>query len=1197
MPINVNSFVIAADKAWLGNRDLAVTGGENPKVKLGNRILSQGQKLNKATMDAFRAALDKEYGSLGTNAFDTILGQRAQLRKSLRACDVKATLSSLPQLRENRFVSEANRQLDIHPSVLTLPEKAQQKLRMKLHDDPIGDVKLEELKSPADVSVAVSARIKKAIDELRDDPTVDTKTQTLDARKDLSPDVKPTDPTGLRNLKLRFDMRETSIADKLAKGLLGDGIRVNRSSTSPVLLESLKSNGVEPGFIYRNDWSASDTRGYMTDINSAESRKALDDLKTRDPAFAAKCEGKTLREQILLAGRAHPASIAAASELLLSKAADYALKNGVDDKGQPLKASDAVKNLAQALRKQFGSEVDLKAISTLADSKRAQDALKEAKQYLFVQIRDAVMSVKPTDDEYKMSNVFKHFADHAIVKLDYNESDKFSSGETAHEGTFMRPERVAVNRKMGQLYRFQTRAGADSISAGAVTEALANDLTRLAGVPSQELEIVRGEYSDGHPKIMLAAKFATGYKDLEAGMLKDGRVVKPAGADPNLKMESLGKYKAFFLVTADRDGVGSRGQNKGFVGGQFFAIDPGHSLEGNGKYLKVSDDLSFKDTYGHSSKPRFNNFSVFDDDTRFSKLEGVLKMREIYKSGAFQKVFDDYRKAFDPNEKGISPAEKALREKIIADIGAKETEFTESVKKLLDVCAMQLEFYDSLKADGPEMQEKAIETLGNLEKLTSPTTWVSKKGQVELTHLEVKPETRVQWRAGVDIDDNLVYHCDTPLDGSLVEKLEAFAKAAGVKYEYDNFGSSTITVPKDKAAEFFKVFDEEKVAMLTHPEEYAARKKGVSSLKIAKDYKPLTFKNIPSPLPPLKPDQLPPSLDVEFQGRVVKMPKIHYEGLVASESDDNRPRNIGELRASITARIKRGVDILNSLREGRVSRFEPSRGNIVALTFALHAGALAKGEFMYRGSFSVADPDGNIARWLDKAEGIYLRTSTHAKTQHSLTVDGHLNMPRGYDVPTGMGGLLNGMRTFHYFTIPDPDHMQDAGGSGPKRRLFLKCETFGIFCSTANFHPGKKKSAKTEGMNTRSYKFGDFIESVFHGSSLLASFFTPKDAPGIRKENLPKPLKDVIDVAEANLRAIGEERLADKLVDAVKGHGAGVRQLMDNMGEMLENLPADDVKRAEVTEILDAMIVEMERVSGGHTGVFDKRMGNEIMID
>ena len=81
---------------------------------------------------------------------------------------------------------------------------------------------------------------------------------------------------------------------------------------------------------------------------------------------------------------------------------------------------------------------------------------------------------------------------------------------------------------------------------------------------------------------------------MEAGFIKDGRIVPPKGQS----VEKLGKYKAFFLVTADRDAGGRRGPNKGFANGTFFAIDPGHSLEGNAKYLKISDDLSFTDTYG-----------------------------------------------------------------------------------------------------------------------------------------------------------------------------------------------------------------------------------------------------------------------------------------------------------------------------------------------------------------------------------------------------------------------------------------------------------------------------------------------------------------------------------------------------------------------------------------------------------------------
>ncbi len=78
------------------------------------------------------------------------------------------------------------------------------------------------------------------------------------------------------------------------------------------------------------------------------------------------------------------------------------------------------------------------------------------------------------------------------------------------------------------------------------------------------------------------------------------------------------------------------------------------------------------------------------------------------------------------------------------------------------------------------------------------------------------------------------------------------------------------------------------------------------------------------------------------------------------------------------------------------------------------------------------------------------------------------------------GGLLNGMRTFHFFTIPDEDGLKNGGnGNGPRRRLFLKCETFGIFCSTAHLRIFNKPASVAEGMKTRGYRFGDVLDYMF----------------------------------------------------------------------------------------------------------------------
>jgi hypothetical protein len=1195
MPLTLDTFRAVANSATITSRDIEIQGkGANATARLGAYVFSAGKKSNDAVMAAFKAALEKEYGVFGTHAFDTVLGSRQQLHKSLRACDVKAALSKLDSVKKTRFVGELNRQLDTNPKFRTLSPELRQKIRDAIADAPFEGADPRKCKSQAELQ---RLAVKRLDDAIRANRTGDRgEVIALDGRKRLEQAVGDREPTGLRNLRSVFREKETSIEDKIKKGRIGAGMRVNRSNTNPVLLEKLKTNGVEPGFIFRNDWSKDDTHGFMADIRSPASRDALDRLKEKNPELRRLCEGKPLREQIMLAGRAHPAGMAAVAEFVLEAAVASALNPNPP-------ANDPFKDLARALKDQFSVD-ELQRLRGAVSDPKNKAILKEAKLELFTEIRDTVMSIGPkgaTRDFYAMSPIFKHFSDRAIVKLDYNEGSKFSEGDSASAGTFMRPERVVVGRKMGQLYRFTSRQSADKISAGAVTEALANDLTRLAGVPSQELEIIRGKYSDGHPKIMLSAKFAVGYRDMEDKMLKDGRAVPPPrGKGKNAPVppepEPLGKYKAFFLLTADRDGVGKRGQNKGFIDGRFFAIDPGHSLEGNGKYLDISDDFSFRDTFGKSSKPRFNNFSVFDDDTRFAKLSGLIELRNVAKSGAFEKLFADYKAAFDPNEAGISPAEKTLRTKICAEIDEKKAEFDQQLARLMKVFDPQLRLHDDLAARGPAVQEKAVNTISHLEMLTSTTTWTSKHGEVALKHLEVKPETRVPWRAEV-VGNDIVYHCSKPLDGSTVSMLQGLAANAGVRYEYDNWGNSRLVVPQGAAERFFAVFSEDSVQKLTHPAEYMARKEGGDPLAVAKDYKPVAYKKIADPRPPITADQLPDELDIPVEGGVIKFPRIHYETMATTRSSVSRPRSVDELRASLEARIRRGNDILRALRDGNTELFEPTRDNVVAVTHALHAAALRKGEFMYRGSFSVADPDGNIARWLDRAENLYLRTSTHAKPFHSVNVDGHLNMPRGLDIPEGMGGLLNGMRTFHFFTIPDPDGLATNGGSGPKRRLFLKCETFGIYCSTANFHPFDKADAKSEGMQTRSYRPGDIIESIFHGASLLRSFGTDKEADGIRKENLLEATKEVIEVAEANLRGIGEDALADLLVLNVTGKGAGVRQLMDNLAAVVENLPADENKRAEVTDILEDLLAGIERTAGHLTGNISHRMGNEIMID
>ena len=1188
MPLTVSDFQAIANSTFFGSRDIAI--GKDENAKLGNFVFSAGKDKNDAVMAAFKAALESEYGALGIHAFDTIVGQRNQLHKSLRACDVKATLSNLSAIKENRFIGEINRQLDSDPKMLELSQEMRMAVRQAIFESPFADTDLTACSTQADIDRAAADRISAAITQTRDlaqnnlfgGPEIDTAVRDIAGGKADAPAAKRNVPTGLRNLTTLFGKGKTSVEDQIKKGTLGVGMAVNRSASNPVLLQKLKTNGVEPGFIYTNDWSLEDSKGFLADIDSDESMRALDELKRNNPAFKTQCEGKSICEQIMLAGRAHPAGMAAVSE--------YMIEKGMADPSSDI--YNAFCEKFPQVPPEDWPMIDMAVI----------------KKTLFVQIRDAVMNVKPKlangadNPEYAKSPIFRHFNERHIVKLDYNENDRIEKLPAAHAGEFQRPERILTTRKpiLGQIYRLQTAASADDISAGAVTEALANDLTRLAGVPSQELQIVRGEYSDGHPKLMLEAKFADGYKDMEAGFIQDGRIVPPPGKDGKpQQLESLGKYKAFFLLTADRDAVGKRGQNKGFAHGEFFAIDPGHSLEGNGKYLEIADDFSFKDTYGKSTKPRFKNFSVFDDDTRFAKFQGLLNLREVAQSGAFDKLFADYRAAFDPNEKGISDAEKALRTKVLADIGKKEAEFKTQLSRLMKIGGMQLELYDRLAADGPAMQEGAINTLSHLEMLTSPTTWVSKHGKVALTHLEVKPETRIPWRAGVE-ENNIVYHCDKPLSAKTRSLIETLARTAGATLETDAAGITRLTVPKNDTERFFAIFSEENVQKLTHPEEYVARLSGEDALKVAKDYTPAPFVKAPDPPTPLTADQLPDSLDVEVDGVIVQYPKIHYEQLaltVSPSSSIPRPQNVEQLKAFLEARVRRGLDILNAVRDGDINRFEPSRDNMIALTHALHHLALRQGQYMYRGSFSIADPEGRLARWLDGSPDLYARASTHAKPYHSMIVDGHRNEARGFDSKiNGMGGLLNGMRTFHYFTIPDTDHLQDAGGSGPKRRLFLKCETFGVFVNKIS--SANAKASLGDDIKPRGYIFGDIFESFEHGLSLINSYTTPKEQPGIHKENLLDRQKAILATAERKLIDAGLRDISERLLAGDVRGGAGVRKLFENLGEIYDNhMPEDEGQRAQAAAILDELLNDLAETMSQVSGPESQRLGNEIMID
>ena len=1163
MEVSFERFAQLAQSTLFRSREIVVDEKSNT-ARLGNIVFSSAKDANKATMKAFREAMSRKFGVFGEHAFDTVLGRRQQLQKPLRSHDVYRVVSKLSVLKEKRFLNELARQIDTSPKTQELSREMRIEVRHIIRNAPLHQCDLKECRSLADIARMADKRIQMAIDSVIErqasGKTIAISSKAMGDRRQVDSEIPSDGATGLKNLTTIFKKSETSIEDLVNKGKLGVGMRINRSATSPVLFDKLKSNGVEPGFIYRNDWSLDDTRGMLADHKSQESLDALNALKQKYPALAQKCEGLAEREQIMLFGRLHPAGMSALADFVIEKS-----------------MTNSNNSIYRAFCQQYpGTSPDQWQFIGVDRIKRD----------LFPQIRDRIMNVGPDDGAYKMSPIFKHFTERHIVKLDYNEGDRVFTKKAASAGKFMRPERIKIGRMMGQVYRLQTATTADKASAGAVTEALANDLTRIAGVPSQELSIVRGQYSDGHPKLMLEAKYAEGYKDMENGYLKDGQIVPPNGE----KVESLGRYKAFFLVTADRDAVGSRGQNKGFVKGgdnmpgTFFAIDPGHSLEGNSRFLEVDDNFSFKDTYGFSTKPRFKNFSVFDDDTRFSKFQGALNLRELQQSGKVDQLFSQYRTAFTLNDNALTPAERQLRVAINAEIDKKEAEFKDSLAKILQVADNQFKLYDDLATEGPAFQEKAIETIENLEKLTSPTTWVSPKGQVALKHLAVIPETRVAWRAHVE-DGNLVYHCDQPLSELAKTQLRAFAASAKAQLEIDAEGCARLTIDRAAADTAFTVFSEKNVASVTHTEEAAARARGEDGLAEARTVG--TNANGAANRPAQESGRsfvLPDRLDVHVGNDTVTFQKQHYEAMLENTPKADRPRSLEELQNILAGRIQRGRDILAAVYAGNGSRYAATTRNVACVTMALHAGTVKKGELNERGAFSVSDPDGRLYQWLDTCKELYMRTSTHARAYHHLTVDGHMNMPRGLDIPEGMGGLMGGMRTLHYFSLPET-------GVGQPRRLYLKCETYGIFRSTISAK--EEESSRALGMQTRQMRSGDTRESIMHCMSLATVFTRRGNSVGNRKETTPDVILKAMQDAPSALRGAGLKDQATMLAKNVKD--GGIRYLVNNLISVLESVP-DNAQARQVGDRLMEVVAEYAN-SGQRTGEAASRMGNEVMLE
>ena len=338
----------------------------------------------------------------------------------------------------------------------------------------------------------------------------------------------------------------------------------------------------------------------------------------------------------------------------------------------------------------------------------------------------------------------------------------------------------------------------------------------------------------------------------------------------------------------------------------------------------------------------------------------------------------------------------------------------------------------------------------------------------------------------------------------------------------------------------------------------------------------------------------PDKLDVTVGGKTVTFEKWHYERLVAAMPEAERPRGLAGreqlaamLRDMFAERIGKGLKILQDVRAGLGAMHKASAENVANLTLALHAIGLSNGDKLPNGSFSVADPDGSLAKWLDSSDEVYLRKSTHLEAYQKMTVDGHRNILRGIDVPAGQNGLLAGMRTVHYGTIPD---LKTPDGNGPNRRLFLKCESHGCYHNPLS--KADEAAGLTPNMRPRQARDGDWSETIRHTFSYFETRGADPTAGGARKEHMTAGMKSAIERAVQDLKAGGRADLADTLTSRnVKKGGSAL--LFDNLFKAIDAEPENALLRKVVNDLIAAAKADI----GDKHGTAIARLGNEVMVD
>ncbi len=286
-----------------------------------------------------------------------------------------------------------------------------------------------------------------------------------------------------------------------------------------------------------------------------------------------------------------------------------------------------------------------------------------------------------------------------------------------------------------------------------------------------------------------------------------------------------------------------------------------------------------------------------------------------------------------------------------------------------------------------------------------------------------------------------------------------------------------------------------------------------------------------------------------------------------------------ELPEVLTTRIRHGHDLLASVLAGHAAA-TPSAADISDIMLYIDARAHSTGNVFESGSYSIEDPAGHLSAYLNRCPEKYLRSSSHLNTMQKASLpEGHQNIHRGIDLPSGRNGALYGHATVLFGVIPGNEHSA--------RRIFIKAESHGCRLNTLS---AAEKRAGSDAVNERPWHASDIGNFFSHGISYLATR-GKGSAAGSRKERIPDDVK----------------KAYTKLLDAVKDDAylsaaltrgnpldksSGVNVMLENMKKAL--LDPGRLSKDEMKALFAPVAEAMNKLTDASH--LDVRIGNEMIF-